>query len=297
MGTTAATTRTNFIVRYSVAAYFILAMVIGSGTVFLVVKGILPPCLALVSALSASIAGIIMTAVEDGSTGLKLMLRRLLIWRVGIGYWLFVLLFLFSAVLLGSLINPLFDGDLPSFNNLIPTFEILPLFIIFFIIAGLGQELGWTGFLTPRLQARYGALTSCLIRAILGGLWHLPLFLYAGFQHPALADFPYGGWIAQKGFLVPMGTLFLVFLLPWSIFFSWIFNNTRGSLLMVALLHGSEFWVAYWMLKTGINQNNLDNYWGYGAILVLVAIIIVITTGAKNLSRRHTRIVHQPTQV
>jgi hypothetical protein len=109
---------------------------------------------------------------------------------------------------------------------------------------------------------------------------------------PTLADFPYSGWIAQKGFLVAIGAL-LMFLLPWSIFYSWIFNNTGGSLLLVAVLHGSEAWVAYWMLSAGINPSNLDNYWGYGAVMVVMAIIIVITTGANNLSRKCIRIVHQ----
>jgi membrane protease YdiL (CAAX protease family) len=237
-----------------------------------------------------------MTLIKDGWDGLKLMLLRLLIWRVGLGYWLFALLFIFMAILIGSQANPLFKGDLPSYNNLKPSLEIIPLFIIFTIIAGLGQELGWTGFLTPRLQARYSALTASLVRAVLEGLWHLPLLISARLQVPALADFPYGGWIAQKGFFVALGVQFLVFLFPWSIFFTWIFNNTRGSLLLVIVLHGSEFWAAYWMLRTGINQNNLDNYWGYGAILVLIAIVIVITTGPQNLSRKHTRIVYQSTQ-
>lgn len=282
------------LVRYSVAAFFILAMVLGGGTVYLVVRGVLPAGLALAAALSASIAGIIMTAVEDGRAGLKLMLSRLLIWRVGIGYWLFAFLFLVPAIFLGSVFNPLFNGDPLDISNMQPPFKIVPMFISFFIVAGLGQELGWTGFLTPRLQARFGALTSCVIRAILGGIWHLPLFLYSRRQLPALADFPYSGWIAQKGFPVAIVTLTLMFLLPWSIFYNWIFNNTRGSLLLVAILHGSEIWIAYWMLSTGINPNNLDNYWGYGAVMVLIAIIIVIMTGSQNLSRKRKRIVHQP---
>jgi hypothetical protein len=92
---------------------------------------------------------------------------------------------------------------------------------------------------------------------------------------------------------VAFGVCVLMFLLPWSILYSWIFNNTRGSLLLVAVLHGSEIWVAYWMLSTGISPSNLDNYWGYGAVLVVVASVIVITTGAKNLSRKCQRIVHQ----
>ena len=281
------------LVRYSVAAFFTLAMVLGGGTVYLVVQGVLPTGAALASALSASVAGIIMTAVEDGRAGLKSMLSRLLIWRVGIGYWLFAFLFLVPAILLGSMANPLFNGDPLSFNNMRPVFEILPMFISFFIVAGLGQELGWTGFLTPRLQARYSALTSSFIRTILVSIWHLPLFLYSRLNHPSLADFPYSGWIAQKGFLVAMGAFILLLLLPWTIFYSWIFNNTRGSLLLVAVLHGSEIWVAYWMLSTGINPSNLDNYWGYGAVMVVIAIIIVITTGSQNLSRKRIRIVHQ----
>jgi hypothetical protein len=83
-----------------------------------------------------------------------------------------------------------------------------------------------------------------------------------------------------------------MFLLPWSIFYSWIFNNTKGSLLLVAVLHGSEVWAAFWMLSAGINPSNLNNYWGYGTVMVVVASIIVITTGSQNLSRKHRRIVH-----
>ena len=120
-------------------------------------------------------------------------------------------------------------------------------------------------------------MTSSVIRAIFGALWHLPLFLYARFQPTAFADFPYSGWIAQQGFLVAIVILTLMFLLPWSIIYGWMFNNTRGSLLLVAVLHGSEIWVAYWMLRTGIDPSNLDNYWGYGAVMVVIAIIIVIT--------------------
>jgi membrane protease YdiL (CAAX protease family) len=285
--------RAAFIARYSIGAFFILAMVLGAGAVYLVVQGILPAGTALASVLSASIAGIIMTAVEDGRAGLKLMLKRLLIWRVGIGYWLFALLFLAPVILLGSMANPLFNGDPLSFNSMRPALEILVMFVGFFIVAGLGQELGWTGFLMPRLQARYGALTSCVIRAALGAIWHLPLFLYSRRQLPALEDFPYAGWIAQKGFLVAVGAL-LLFQLTWSIFYTWVFNNTGGSLLLVAILHGSEIWVAYWMMSAGIDPNNLDNYWGYGAVMVAIAILIVVTTGSRNLSRKRTRIVHRP---
>ncbi len=292
--TTTGATRTRFVVRYSVAVYYILAMVLGGGIVYLVVHGILPSVLTLGAALSAAIAGLIMTAVEDGRKGLNLMLRRLLIWRVGIGYWLFAFFFLAIAVLLGSMVNPLFNGDPLSLSKMKPTVEIVPMFIIFFIVAGLGEELGWTGFLIPRLQTHYGALTSSLIRAILWGTWHLPLLLYSRLDLPSLVDFPYAGWITQKGFLVAMAAFTLMFLIPWSILLSWMFNATKGSLLLVAVLHGSEIWAAYWMLRNGISPRNLDNYWGYGALMIGTAILIVLTTGAQDLSRKHRKIIHQP---
>ncbi len=291
---TVSTSRPSFFHRYPIISFFILALALGAVTIYMIVQDVVPAGLGLAAALSASLAGIIMTAVEDGRNGLKLMLSRLLIWRVGIGYWFFAILFLVSAILLGSMFNPFFNGDPISFSNIRPAFEILPMFIVFFIVAGIGQELGWTGFLTPRLQARFSALTSCAIRAILVAIWHLPLLLYSGRQIPALAEFPYSEWIAQKGLLVALAAMILLFMLPWSIFFTWMFNNTGGSLLLVAVLHGSEIWVAYWMLSTGINPNNLDNYWGYGALMALTGIIIVILTGSQNLSKKHKRIVYLP---
>jgi membrane protease YdiL (CAAX protease family) len=278
--------------RYSVVAFIILAMLLGTGTVYLAVEGNLPPGTALSSALSASVAGVIMTAVEDGRAGLKLMWRRLLIWRVGIGYWLFAFLFLVPTVLLGSVANPLFDGDPLSLRDIELGFDFVPMFILFFIVAGLGQELGWSGFLIPRLQARFSALTSCVLRAIIGALWHLPLFLYSMQGHQALADLQYANWIAGKGFLVAFGAAVLLFLLPWSVLISWVLNNTGGSLLLVAILHGSEIWVAYLMMSAGIDPGDLDNFWGYGAVLVVLAALIVVTNGAQDLSRKHERIVH-----
>ena len=283
----------NIIKKYAIACYYILALLLGTGITYLVVQRVLPGGLVLLAATAASISGIIITAIADGRAGLKLLFGRLLIWRVGIGYWIFAVLFLVPAILLGSALNPLFGGDAIDFSNMQPLYQIVPMFILFIITAGLGEELGWTGFLTPRLQTRYNALVSSLIRGVLWGFWHFPLFLFSGLDHPSLADFPYSGWVSQKGFLVAMGAFILINQIPWSIFYTWIFNNTRGSLLLVAVLHGSEVWVAYWMLSTGVDAINFDNYWGYGIVMVVTALVIVLYNGAANLSRKHESIKYQ----
>ncbi len=110
----------NLIKRFPVFAFFILAWALGASTIFLVVQGMIPSNLVLVSVLSASIAGIIMTAVEDGKDGLKLMVNRLQIWRVAIGYWFFAIIFIVPVIILGSLFNPQFKGEPISFTNLNP---------------------------------------------------------------------------------------------------------------------------------------------------------------------------------
>jgi membrane protease YdiL (CAAX protease family) len=278
--------------RFPVLSFFALAMMLGSGIIYLVIKGIIPDELALSSALSASIAGIVMTAFFDGKEGLRLLFGRLFNWRAGLGYWVIAILFITPIVLLGSIFNEFFNGDAFSLTKFTPAFDIMLALIVFFFVAGLGQELGWTGFLIPRLQSRFGALSSSIIRALLTSIWHLPVLFYVQQNPHALPDFPYGIWINQKGFLVAYLVILFMFSLPWSILFTWMFNNTKGSLLLVAILHGSEIWVAFWMMSLGINKDNLENYWGYGILMVLAAFIIVMITGAENLSRRYQRITN-----
>jgi uncharacterized protein len=292
MDTQGSTKGLQLLKRYPVASYTLLALVLGCGAIALVVLGALPDDLALVSVLSASAAGIIMTALLDGKAGLKLMIKRAMNWRVGIGYWIFAVLFIVPVFLLGAMFNPLFQGDPVFWGHLRPGFNLLPMFVLFVLVVGFGQELGWSGFLMPRLQARFNALTACILRAAIVGLWHLPLFIYSWRQPDTIRDFPYGAWIQQKGFLVAFFVM-MVLNLVWSILYAWIFNNTQGSLLLVAVLHGSEIWTAYWMVRLGIDPNNLDNYWGYGVMMVLAATGVVLMSGPKELSRQDRRVVHE----
>lgn len=281
----------SFINKYPIVSFFLLTLILGTSLIFLVFQSVIPAELALSSVLSVSISGIIITAILDGQAGLKLLFKRVFIWRVGLGYWIFAVFFLVPVVLLGSLINPFFNGNPVSLSNLTLQLYILPVFIIFFIVAGLGQELGWTGFLLPRLQTRFSALISSLIRATLVVIWHIPLLIFTHAQPAAIRYFPYGEWILQKGFWITFLVMALLSL-PWSILFTWLFNNTKGSLLLVAVFHGSEIWLAYLISSLDIDPKNLDNLWGYGMIMILTVITIIMVTGPENLSRRYERIAY-----
>ena len=87
----------------------------------------------------------------------------------------------------------------------------------------LGEEIGWRGFLLPMLLRRNGALAASLILAVVWGLWHLPVDLYAGF----LVKGP-GAVLAR-----------IIWTLPMTILFTWIFLRARGSLLVAVFLHAS----------------------------------------------------------
>jgi membrane protease YdiL (CAAX protease family) len=275
--------------RYPVASFFVLAFLLGAGMITLVFQGIVPPQLALTSALSVTIAVLLMTAILEGKPGLSALFRRILIWRVTPGYWFFALFFLVPVIILGSLINPLFNGDAGSFQDLRLSPNLILFFLAFTITASLGQELGWSGFLLPRLQARYNALPSSLVRAALVFLWHIPLLIYTYYHPEGIPDFPYGGWMVQKGVLNTILAM-VALSLPWSILTTWMFNNTRGSLLLVSILHSSEFWLAILLPSLGINTKDLNNYWGYGILMLFTAASLLVIYGPQNLSRNFQRI-------
>jgi len=87
----------------------------------------------------------------------------------------------------------------------------------------LGEELGWRGFLLPALLRDRSPLSASIVLAIVGGLWHLPIDLYAGFGVTGL------GAILVR----------IVFLVPVSILFTWFYLRSNGSLLIAILLHTS----------------------------------------------------------
>jgi membrane protease YdiL (CAAX protease family) len=171
------------------------------------------------------LASLIVTAAESGRAGLRQFLRRFVQWRVG-ARWYFVAIFLFLFIFL--IAYSLFLGGAPLIN-LLQNWQLifsvfLPMVALGILFPSLGEEPGWRGFALPRLQVRYGPLLGTTILGFLHGLWHLPAFFT-----------PFLGPFTPSRFLA-----FIITAVFASYFYTWIFNNTRGSILIAMITHGAS---------------------------------------------------------
>jgi len=132
----------------------------------------------LLGGLVPSTLGLVFIGLLSGRPGVRRVLRRLVHGRIGLR-WYLAALALTMLVPLAVGVSILMGGDTPVVDNTI--FGVLFLFA-FMIFPGsaLGEELGWRGFVLPRMQARHSALKASLLIGILWGPWHLPLWLGSG---------------------------------------------------------------------------------------------------------------------
>ena len=162
-------------------------------------------------------------------------------------------------------------------ERLAPLSSVIPSIIILTIFAGMGEEFGWRGFALPRLQDRHTALVSSLIIGGLWGIWHLPLFLTG-----ARTQYQ---WRLEAGWLLPV-LMYTVFVVAWSIQYTWVFNHTKGSVLLAAVLHGAgNAWIGY----IDVYRGHFGGVVAFTVVSVLVSGILVLLAGPTNLSRTNAR--------
>ena len=267
----------TFVKKYPALSMFVLAMIFGSVVSLAIAIDLLPPEASQLGALSSSLAAIILVLVEGRKGGLRELLGRFLIWRVGFQWWVITLFFAIIPAVAGLYLFDLLGGPPVDWSELPLLYTIVPMFILFTIAAGIGEEFGWRGFLLPRLQTRYNALASSLIIGGMWAIWHIPLFFLEGtFQHD----------LGSQAGLLPAILAYSVFVIVSSVWFTWVFNSTRGSVLLAAVMHGaSNTWGGY----IDVYRGHFGGILTFGAVSVLVSIIIVLIAGSRDLSRTSKR--------
>jgi len=209
-----------------------------------------------------NIAALLVTAVTLGGAGIKNLLARLIRVRVKAWVWAAALLFYPALMLVVEWVGLAFGDPLPGPDNwraLAMGLVSLPLIAL----GPLGEELGWRGFLLPRLLDRIAPLPAALILGTIWMVWHIPAFFLSG--------------VPQSHMFFP---IFAVGGIALNVFLTWLFLNARQSILIA-----------------GVIPHAIANAWGdaigpmtwiNAAVLVLGAVALVRLVGLRDLSDQTT---------
>jgi membrane protease YdiL (CAAX protease family) len=171
--------------------------------------------LAALGGFGPCVAALWCARAEPG--GVRALLARFAIWRVPLaGYAL--ALGLFPAVyVLGVGVYALCGGDAHGIWFFTPenTQQRSALLLVPVI-----EEIGWRGYALPRLQRRYSPLVAAVLLGVVWSLYHALMLVLQDVHGVAYV-------------------LVLVEVAVGSLLFSWIYNRTRGSLLLAVIAHAS----------------------------------------------------------
>jgi membrane protease YdiL (CAAX protease family) len=185
----------------------------------------------IVKSFGPFLAAYVMIRVTEGREGLDRFRSSFRQLRAGWGWYLFILLGIPGLIVLGIVLQP---GTLAGFQGIKTGLLVVYLvnFIVVFFGGGpLGEEPGWRGFALPHMQKRYGPLWGTLLLGVLWTFWHLPDFLSPSAQG--------GGPGTGLATFLTNFPIFMLMVIALAVLFTWIYNQTRGSIFLAILAHAS----------------------------------------------------------
>lgn len=198
--------------------------------------------------LGPFVAALIVTALVTGKKGVRELLSKLVLWRVSPRDYVVTLgLPILVCAIAASLTVFVGGGVMKPAPIAWP--DLIESFIFILLFIGLGEEPGWRGFALPALQRRYTPGVATLILAAVWAVWHLPLI---GTEFPA-----------------PIVAPFLISLLGGALVQTWLFNRTRGSLLLQMLFHAMVNTVGAGLVFRWFSGDDVVTMWWTMALLWL----------------------------
>jgi membrane protease YdiL (CAAX protease family) len=247
-------TNTNSINKYALPLFLILTPLLGNAIALF--SGLPVEVIVLTAAFIPAVLAVVLVGLGDGRKALGSLLRKPFQGRVPFKWYIVALgLPLVMHLSIGLLAFLL--GWIPAFQLNSITVQQVILGIVILLLVSL-EELGWRGFVLPRLLVRQSAVVSAVVIGIFWGLFHLGL---------GVAD----GRPLVPTFLVPFIS---------SIIFTWLFVQTEGKLLLVILFHlGFNFFP---MLIGGLSVE--QSLWLQTIVNLVTAVVLIFSFG-PNLQR------------
>ncbi len=123
----------------------------------------------------------------------------------------------FAGVLVSIKLFPT-QIELPGINPLM----LVPIFLFSIIFyAGIGEEVGWRGFALKKLQMKYNPFVASLFIGMVWSIWHIGYFTLV------------------ENYQVQQIPGVIIWTLMSSFFCTWLFNKTKGNVLILILFHAS----------------------------------------------------------
>jgi pimeloyl-ACP methyl ester carboxylesterase/membrane protease YdiL (CAAX protease family) len=271
--------------RYPLLAYYVLTFALSWGG-FLLVVG--PSSLvntnwqaegnflaAIVVMLAGpSIAGLLLTGLVDGRAGYRDLFVRLRTWRVGIRWYAVAILpapIVSAGILFAlSITSPLLAADNKAAV----------------VLGGLGaavttilEEIGWTGFVVPRMRRRHSVSMTGIMVGVLWGLWH--------FLQQVFVSGTYAGGIPLVAFLTLCVVAAVANLTAYRVLMVWVYDRT-GSLLVTTLMHGMlTASTIFWFTPIATGALFLADVWLMAVVMWLLVGAVAAVDGWLMLG--HTR--------
>jgi membrane protease YdiL (CAAX protease family) len=218
--------------------------------------------------LGILVAALIVTGIARGWAGIKELLRKLVLWKVRWIWYAFVILFPILACSVSTLLNVfVFGAPTPEVSLAASWKNLVEQFIFIFLFIGLGEEPGWRGFALPRLQNSRSPLKASLILAVFWAIWHVPLFGIE-FTNRQIAPF-------------------LISVFAATVILTWIYNHTRGSVLIPMIFHAAVNTIGagyFFRMFTGTDLNRI--WWIYTIVWVFTATIVILVPSSGLLEKR-----------
>lgn len=174
--------------------------------------------------IAAMAPAFVISSIYSRNDAIRGYLQSLIRPKGSVFYYLIALLIFPATFWLGSVISEAIGQaafyEIPSLHGWDEVLLILAAFISqFFYGNTLGEEVGWRGFALPRLQAQTSPLVASLVIGLFWFAWHLPIKVI----NPDAIPYVFYG----------------LSFIPQSIFLTWLFNRTKGSILAVGVAHVS----------------------------------------------------------